>query len=149
MKPVRPVLGIVILVLATHAFAQTGRPNIVLLIGDDVGFSDLSPFGSDIDTPNIARLASEGISFTNYHTPPACSPSRGQLHTGLDHHRIGLGRWDYAPYPGRDGLPGYEGYLTQKHVSVAELLRDAGYHIHRRQMAPGTRAAYGPRAPRF
>ena len=110
--------------------AAPGKTNIVLIIGDDVGYSDLSPFGSDIDTPNLATLAQEGVAFTNYHTPPACSPTRAQLHNGVDHHLIGLGRWDYAPFPGRDGLPGYEGYLTNNKVSVAELLRDAGYHTY-------------------
>jgi len=109
------------------AYSQTDRPNIVLMIGDDIGFSDLSPYGGDIDTPNLATLAAEGVAFTNYHTPPACSPSRAQLHTGVDHHLIGLGRWDYAPFPGRDRIPGYEGYLTQNNVTTAELLRDAGY----------------------
>ena len=110
--------------------AEPAKPNIVLIIGDDVGYSDLSPFGSDIDTPNLAMLAKEGVAFTNYHTPPACSPTRAQLHNGVDHHLIGLGRWDYAPFPGRDGLPGYEGYLTNNKVAVAELLRDAGYHTY-------------------
>jgi len=109
------------------SFVYAKPPNIILIIGDDVGFSDLSPFGGDIDTPNLNTLAAEGISFTNYHTPPACSPSRAQLHTGVDHHLTGFGRWDYAPYSGRDGLPGYEGYLTPDQVSIAELLRDAGY----------------------
>ena len=112
--------------------AQTGgdRPNILLIIGDDVGFSDLSPFGSEIHTPNLAALAGEGVIFTNYHTPPACSPTRAQLHTGLDHHRVGLGRFDYSPYSGRDGLEGYEGYLLRNNVTTAELLRDAGYHTY-------------------
>lgn len=106
------------------------HPNILLIIGDDVGFSDLSPFGGEIDTPNLAALAAEGVIFTNYHTPPACSASRTQLHTGVDHHRVGLGRWDYAPFPGRDGIRGYEGYLLQNNVTTAELLRDAGYHTY-------------------
>ena len=119
---------VTVTLLMQCAFGQTQRPNIVLMIGDDIGFSDLSPYGGDIDTPNLPALAAEGVTFTNYHTPPACSPSRAQLHTGVDHHLIGLGRWDYAPFAGRDGIPGYEGYLTHNNVTTAELLRDAGYH---------------------
>lgn len=130
MKTIRYLILIncVLVSILSSVSVVAGRPNIVLIIGDDVGFSDLSPFGSDIQTPNLATLAKEGVTFTRYHTPPACSPTRAQLHNGIDHHLIGLGRWDYAPFPGRDGLTGYEGYLTSNKVSVAELLRDAGYH---------------------
>ena len=124
-----PTLVVAWFTLPTLALAQS-RPNILLIISDDVGFSDLSPFGGETDTPHLAALADEGMIFTNYHTPPACSPSRAQLHTGVDHHRVGLGRWDYAPYPGRDGITGYEGYLLSNNATTAELLRDAGYRTH-------------------
>jgi arylsulfatase A-like enzyme len=131
------------LITFSWALAAVSQPNILLIIGDDVGFSDLSPYGSEVDTPNIQALADEGVVFTNYHTPPACSPSRAQIYTGVDHHRIGLGRWDYAPFPGRDGMPGYEGYLLQNNVTTAELLREAGYHTYiagkwHQGHAPGT-----------
>ncbi len=119
-----------LLLLFSVAGAAQERPNILLIIGDDVGFSDISPFGSEIATPNLAALAGEGVIFTNYHTPPACSPTRAQLNTGLDHHRVGLGRFDYSAYSGRDGLEGYEGYLLQNNATTAELLRDAGYYTY-------------------
>ena len=61
---------------------QPGRPNIVLILADDLGYTDISPFGSEISTPNIARLAVEGLSFTNYHTAGSCAPARAMLLTG-------------------------------------------------------------------
>ena len=62
------------------------RTNIVLILADDLGYTDISPFGSEINTPNIARLAQEGLSFTNYHTAGSCAPARAMLLTGVDSH---------------------------------------------------------------
>ena len=69
---------------------QPNRPNIVLILADDLGYTDISPFGSEISTPNIARLAAEGLSFTNYHTAGSCAPARAMLLTGVDSHRNGV-----------------------------------------------------------
>ena len=70
---------------------QEKRPNILLIIGDDMGFSDVGAFGSEVATPNIDALATDGLSFTNFHVGATCSPTRSLLLTGVDNHRNGLG----------------------------------------------------------
>ena len=78
-------------ILAQQNFENSlKRPNIILILADDLGYTDISPFGSEINTPNIARLAQEGISFTNYHTAGSCAPARAMLLTGVDSHRNGV-----------------------------------------------------------
>lgn len=108
------------------------RPNIVLIVADDLGFSDLGCFGSEIATPHLDALAREGHIFTNFYTAASCSPSRAMLLTGTDHHIAGLGNMaERVPYiQEQAGKPGYEGYLNERVVSVAELLKDAGYHTY-------------------
>ena len=69
----------------------TARPNILLIVVDDLGFNDLGLFGSEINTPNIDTLAHEGIFFTNFHVAPTCSPTRAMLLSGTDNHIAGLG----------------------------------------------------------
>ncbi len=107
-------------------------PNIVLIVADDLGYSDLGCFGSEIATPNIDALAKEGQLFTNFYTESTCSPSRAMLLTGTDNHISGLGDMAerVSSVPGEMGQPGYEGYLNNRVVSVAQLLKDAGYHTY-------------------
>lgn len=120
------------------------RPNFLVIVADDLGFSDLSCFGGEIRTPNIDKLAKNGLRFTDFHAAAACSPSRAMILTGTDHHIAGLGNliewtnksgqnapsssesrhWDTAP---QRGMPGYEGYLNDRVVTLPEILRDAGY----------------------
>ncbi len=111
---------------------QDQRPNIVLIVADDLGYSDLGCFGSEIKTPNIDALASHGRIFTNFYTAATCSPTRAMLLSGVDHHRAGLG--DMAErmisIPEEIGQPGYEGYLNDRVVSVVQLMKDAGYHTY-------------------
>src|SRR5215212_3477635 len=104
--------------------------NIVLIVADDLGFSDLGCFGSEIATPNIDALARHGQIFTNFYTAAACSPTRAMLLTGTDNHIAGLGNMaEHVTYfPEQVGRPGYEGYLNHKVVCVAQLMKDAGYH---------------------
>jgi arylsulfatase len=112
-----------------HAQSQTSeRPNILLIIGDDFGFSDIGSFGSEISTPNLDSLANEGKILTNYHTNPACSPARLALLTGVDNHIGGIGSMSERLASNQVGKPGYEGYINERVVTVAELLRDSGYH---------------------
>ena len=87
--------------------------NIVLIVADDLGYSDLGCFGSEIVTPNIDALANEGQLFTNFYTAAACSPSRAMLLTGTDNHIAGLGDMaEHVPgIPEEIGKPGYEGFL--------------------------------------
>ena len=107
------------------------RPNIVLIVADDVGFSDIGAYGSEIHTPNIDALAREGVQLTNYHAAPTCGPSRSMLLTGVDHHLAGSGinRAGLFRLPELRGRPGYEGYLNDSVVTFASLLNDAGYHV--------------------
>jgi arylsulfatase len=115
--------------LSGAAFAQDrdDRPNILLIVGDDIGFGDLGFAGSITRTPNIDRLAEEGATFTRFHASPVCSISRAMLLTGNDPIEVGLAAFDYALYPPAAGAPGYEAYLTRTTVTIAELLQDAGY----------------------
>lgn len=106
------------------------RPNILLVVLDDVGFSDLGAYGSAIATPNIDALATEGIMLTQFHVFPNCGPTRGAMMTGVDPHRAGMGGNHGANAPNQIGQAGYEGYLRKNVVSIAQLLRDAGYHTY-------------------
>ncbi|MEP0201075.1 MAG: arylsulfatase [Halioglobus sp.] len=106
------------------------RPNIVLLVGDDMGLGDIGPFGSEIHTPSLNMMAKQGVRFSNFHASPVCSITRSQLLTGNNNIEIGLASFDYAVYPEAKGKPGYEGYLTEKAVTIQELLRDAGYDTY-------------------
>ncbi|WIM85961.1 arylsulfatase [Candidatus Mycobacterium wuenschmannii] len=104
------------------------RPNFLVIVADDLGFSDIGAFGSEIETPNLDRLAHAGIRFTDFHSAPACSPTRSMLLTGTDHHIAGIGTMLEVTPPGFTPPPGYEGYLNDRVVALPELLRDAGYH---------------------
>ena len=103
--------------------APAGAPNIVFVLVDDVGFSDIGCFGSEIHTPNIDRLAGEGIRFTNFHVNPMCSPTRASLLTGLNCHAAGMGHIAQND----PGFPGYRAEIAQDVATAAEVLRDAGY----------------------
>src|SRR5690606_7337935 len=107
--------------------SHPARPNILLIVVDDMGFSDLGSFGAEINTPHLDALAREGVRLTDFHAASACSPTRAMLLTGVDHHIAGLGSMVELIPPGFDPPPGYEGYLNDQVVSVVELLRDAGY----------------------
>jgi arylsulfatase A-like enzyme len=116
-----------------QVFAQTAgendsRPNILLIIGDDFGYSDIGSFGSEISTPNLDNLAKEGKMFRDYHTAPTCSPARVSMNTGVDYHIGGIGTMFEFIADNQRGQPGYETYINDRVVTIAELLRDSGYH---------------------
>jgi arylsulfatase len=104
------------------------RPNFLLIVADDLGFSDLGAFGGEIETPNLDALATAGLRLTDFHAASACSPTRAMLLTGTDHHLAGIGAMAEFSDETIRRNPGYEGHLNQRVVSIAELLRDAGYH---------------------
>ncbi|WP_261833148.1 arylsulfatase [Vibrio ishigakensis] len=110
--------------------ADDNRPNILLIVSDDIGLGDLAPFGSEINTPTLSNLAEESIRFNNFHASPVSSVTRAQMLTGANSIEVGLGSFDYSFYPPAKGKPGYEGYLTRNTVTVAELLRDNGYNTY-------------------
>jgi arylsulfatase A-like enzyme len=121
-----------LLVIAPPAEAQTqsSRPNIVVILGDDLGFADTGSFGSEIRTPNLDALAQEGVRFANFYTHASCSPTRSVLLSGVDAHRNGLGNMDEWTAPNQAGLPGYEGYLSRQVATLPQLLKDAGDHTY-------------------
>lgn len=119
------------LLLSHFANSQTDEhPNVVLILADDLGFTDIAPFGSEIDTPNIARLADSGLSFTNYHTAANCAPARAMLLTGVDSHRNGVPNIPESIPPEQLAYDHYQGVLSQNVVTLASLLRDSGYHTY-------------------
>ncbi|RDW65378.1 alkaline phosphatase-like protein [Coleophoma crateriformis] len=119
---------------------STKRPNFLVIVADDLGFSDIASFGGEIRTPNLDKLAKNGVRFTDFHAAAACSPSRAMIMTGTDHHIAGLGNLiEWTNISGQNdptgkmstapqrGMPGYEGYLNEKVATLPEILRDSGY----------------------
>lgn len=112
--------------------AQTGskpRPNILLIVADDLGYADLGVFGSNIRTPNIDSLAREGLRFSQFHTAPMCAPTRAMLLSGNNNHVAGMGRQTPEP-PLKGDPPGYEGHLSDRIAPLPKVLLEAGCHTY-------------------
>ena len=124
-----PVTMMCALFAAQAVFADQ-KPNILLVVADDLGWTDLGSFGSEIETPHLDTLARRGVKFTDFHTSVSCSPTRSMLLTGTDNHIAGLGNMGEFVTPEQRGKPGYEGHLNDRVVTLAEVLRDAGYHTY-------------------
>ena len=105
------------------ASAPKDRPNIILILADDLGFSDIGCYGSEVRTPDLDRLGRSGpVRFTQMYSSARCCPSRASLLTGLNPHQAGVGHMN------RDlGVAGYRGYLNDSCATIAEVLRTAGY----------------------
>lgn len=110
--------------------ATSERPNIVIILADDMGFSDQAMFGGEIRTPHLDALAMAGARFTSFYTHASCSPTRSMLLSGVDTHLNGLGNMDEWTAPNQRGVAGYEGYLNDQVVTVPQLLKDSGYHTY-------------------
>jgi len=112
--------------------ADSDRPNILLIVADDLGYSDIGAYGGEIRTPSLDALAARGVQLTNYHSGPTCGPTRAMLMSGVDHHRAGVGINAASLLRLRQlrGRPGYEGYLNDRVVTFATLLQDAGYDTY-------------------
>lgn len=137
MRRLRTTLSILLAASAsTAALAvppkSAPRPNVVVIVADDLGYSDIGAFGGEIRTPNLDRLATAGLRLTDFHAAPTCSPTRSMLMSGTDNHTAGVGAMaetrntdegNAAPIPW-----GYEGVLTQRVASIAERLRSGGYY---------------------
>ncbi|NSL88830.1 arylsulfatase [Chitinophaga sp. Mgbs1] len=104
----------------------TGRaqqqPNIILIMADDMGYSDIGPYGSEIRTPNLNRLAAEGLRLKEFYNNSICAPTRASLLTGQSNHKAGIGYFNVNL-----GLPAYQGYLNRESLTLAEVLQQAGY----------------------
>src|SRR6187200_1193830 len=109
---------------ASAAAPTNERPNIVVILIDDMGFSDLQCYGGEVPTPNINKLAGEGVRFTQFYNTARCSPSRAALLTGLYPHQAGLGFLDNMIVPNSKGT---QGKLRDDCVTMPEVLDDAGY----------------------
>ncbi|HEX8803602.1 MAG TPA: arylsulfatase, partial [Acidimicrobiales bacterium] len=144
----RPVIGRTIRE-STPWFAPrpkppAGAPNVVVVLLDDTGFAHLGPYGSDVETPTVDRLAAEGLRYTRFHVTALCSPSRASLLTGRNHHAVGMGFLCDMP----TGFPGYTTRLPRSAATLARILRDAGYStlaVGKWHLTPrGDRTASGP-----
>lgn len=132
MKSIRTCLLILATLLIQLAHAQQ-RPNIVLIMADDMGYSDIGCYGGEIPTPNLDRLASRGVRFKQFYNMARCCPSRASLMTGLFPHQTGIGHMTEEPAnPDAEhwGTPGYRGFLNRSCATLAELLKPAGYHTY-------------------
>ncbi|MCW8277870.1 arylsulfatase [Pseudomonas sp. PCH199] len=108
--------------------ATSAQPNILLILADDLGYSDLGVFGGEINTPSLDALANTNLQLTNMYASPTCSPTRSMLMSGTDNHLAGLGSMAEGLQPFQQGKPGYEGFLNQRSYSMAQLLQEGGYH---------------------
>jgi len=115
---------------SASSLATSQRPNIVLVLADDLGFSDLGSYGSEINTPNLDAIAEEGLRFSNYHTAANCAPARAMLLTGVDAHLAGVPNIPEMLPPELQQYEHYQGVLGDNVVTVATLLEDAGYHTY-------------------
>lgn len=115
---------------AAPGAAITARPNIVLIVADDIGYSDLGAFGGEIRTPNLDALAAEGTRFASFHVAGECSPTRAMLLTGLASHRTGVGAMHESVPPELEGRPGYLTVLDRRVVTFSSLLQRSGYRTY-------------------
>ena len=117
-KPTLLLLPFIMGLTATTVQAQSPdtRPNIVIILADDLGFTDLKSYGSEIDTPNLDALANEGIRFSNHHVSASCAPTRAMLLTGVDSHRAGVGNIAEAKTESQSGSAFYNGTLNDNVV---------------------------------
>jgi len=115
---------------AAAAAPEAPRPNIVFVLADDVGFTDIEPYGSEIRTPTLRALAEEGLRFSNFHTAANCAPSRAMLLTGVNNHLAGVPNIPELLTPTQRQAANYQGVLSHRVVTVASLLEASGYHTY-------------------
>src|SRR5690242_17791807 len=121
MKRISFLVGAALLSFAAATAAET-RPNIIVILADDVGYSDIGCYGGEIHTPNLDALAAGGLRFTQFYNTARCCPSRAALLTGLYSHQAGVGHMTEDK-----GLDGFAGDLNRNCVTIAEVLKPAGY----------------------
>ncbi|MFC1530848.1 arylsulfatase [Gemmatimonadota bacterium] len=109
---------------------QDDRPNVLLIVADDMGYSDIGAFGGEILTPTLDVLAGEGMRLTNFHVLPSCSPTRSVLLSGMDNHQAGLGTMGEFTTPEMEEYPGYAGYLNFEVAALPEVMQANGYKTY-------------------
>ncbi|MGF1467332.1 MAG: sulfatase-like hydrolase/transferase, partial [Sandaracinaceae bacterium] len=120
---------LVALTVGSGALAQEPappRPNVLIVVVDDAGYSDFGAYGGDARTPTIDSLAAEGTKLARFHATPQCGPSRAMLLTGSDNHEVGIGTINETMTESLEELPGYTMKLDPDGLTLAERLRDAG-----------------------
>ena len=124
MKKIKTIAFIFAAVLAglQQTQAQSKKPNIILIVVDDMGYGDLGSYGSEIHTPNLDKLASQGLRLKEFYNNAICAPTRASILTGQDQHKAGIGYFDQNL-----GLPAYQGYLNKESLTLAEVLKAGGY----------------------
>ena len=112
--------------------ASTEKPNIILIMSDDMGYSDLGAYGGEVQTPNLDNLAEDGLKFTQFYNTARCCPTRASLMTGLYPHQTGIGHMTNPPNSDQHdmGLPSYRGFMNKDNVTIAEVLREGGYSTY-------------------
>ncbi|MEH6568837.1 MAG: arylsulfatase, partial [Halioglobus sp.] len=123
-------VGTIALVVFAGGAGADDRPNIVIILADDMGYADMGSFGGEINTPHLDALAAEGVRFTQFYTHASCSPTRSVMLSGVDTHLNGLGNMSEWTAPNQVGQPGYEGYLNNSVATLPELLNQSGYHTY-------------------
>lgn len=112
------------------------RPNIIMILADDMGYSDIGCYGSEIETPHIDNLASQGVRMTQFYNTSRSCPTRASLMTGLYQHQAGIGWMSEDPFKNTDkdpkdwGITEYRGALNRNCVTIAEVLKSSGYHTY-------------------
>ncbi len=116
--------------LAMRILTVASRPNIVFILADDLGYTDIAPYGSEVSTPTLSALAEQGVRFTNYHTAANCAPARAMLLTGVDSHACGCFEYSRTTGARATSTASISGELGDNVVTVATLLEGAGYHTY-------------------
>ncbi|MDG1905417.1 MAG: arylsulfatase [Arenicella sp.] len=115
---------------ANQSEQSNNRPNLLIVMADDLGYSDLGAFGGEIATPSLDELAQSGTQMVDFYASLTCSPSRAMLMSGADNHLAGLGNMDETLADNQLGIPGYEGYLNERVLTLAEALKSGGYQTY-------------------
>tara|TARA_B100001057_G_C22857735_1_gene953323 strand:- start:1159 stop:2805 length:1647 start_codon:yes stop_codon:yes gene_type:complete len=129
------------------------KPNIILILADDMGYSDIGCYGGEIDTPNLDRLASQGLRYTQFYNTARCCPTRASLLTGMNPHQVGMGHMAHFD----DDIDGYRGDLSKQCVTIAEVLKQGNYgtylsgkwHVCKQQLSKDGDRSNWPRARGF
>ncbi|MCA9127576.1 MAG: arylsulfatase [Planctomycetales bacterium] len=131
MRPLSYVIAFSLLLANCTSISvadEPRQPNIVIVLVDDMGYSDLGCYGSEIETPNIDRLAANGLRFTQFYNSGRCCPTRASLMTGLHPHQVGIGHMTEPPERSLGVSGAYQGFLNDRCVTLAQVLKSAGYH---------------------